>query len=132
MSNKKILVLDSVSDVSEMLNMHLEGYGYQSVSKTNWVQALRHINEWNPDAIVLGFGLKPEQACEVLTILNEEFIQTRKSIPVVILGLVEENSRGAGVLENFSNLFLRFCPYETNSLYAHVENLLDAASGAAA
>lgn len=124
MKGKRILVLDHVTDVCEMLSMHLEGNGYQSLSKTTWTQAVFHLRQCLPDVIVLGFGLLPEQSCEILQQLDEFMRRSGVAIPVVVMGLLQQNSRDHDVLKNFVAVQVKFRPYETENLALHVEELL--------
>lgn len=121
---KQILILDSEMDVCDVLAMSLEGSGYRVESRTTWTQSEYHIRHVRPDAIVLGFGLRPDFACRLLGQLNDMMHEQGVSIPVVMLGLVAQNSLDSEPLENYTHVKIRFCPYATDQVSAHLTDTL--------
>ncbi len=91
-SGRTVLVVDDDPDVISLFRRYLEDQGYQVISATDAVEALRLAWEEHPYAITLDIILPGEDGWTILRALKED--SATRDIPVIICSVVQDEDTG--------------------------------------
>lgn len=80
---KRILAVDDQRHIARLVQIHLEGAGYEVALAHDGAEALEKVRESVPDLVILDLMLPKVDGLEVLRQLKEDPIT--ESIPVIIL-----------------------------------------------
>lgn len=116
----KILVIEDDSDVVELVRSNLETAGYKVSVCTAGSNALRMVEEANPDLIILDMMLPGVDGHTLVTKMAQD--ENKKNIPVIIMT----------VLANTKEMFFKFSqvvgfvtkPFDITELLEKVQNVL--------
>ena len=70
----RVLIVDDNTDAAETLAMLLSFEGYESLCVEDGFQALRQVNDYRPDIVLLDIGLPGMDGYEIARRLREEFL----------------------------------------------------------
>jgi len=117
----KILIVDDAIDTVELLRKRFHSEGYDTAEAYDGEEALKRVDEYNPDLIVLDVMMPKMDGYEVCRRLKTD--ENRKYIPVLMLtakGEVESKVKG---LEIGADDYLSK-PFDYKELSARVKSLL--------
>ncbi len=77
---KKIMIIEDDVNISELLKLYLEKEGFLCSSYTSPLEALKNLNQENPDLILLDIMLPEMDGYDVIKIIRKE-----KNLPVIML-----------------------------------------------
>lgn len=80
---KTILIVDDEQDILDLLQFNLETEGYNTLTATDGLSALRQAKAQKPDLVVLDIMLPEKDGLQVIRELRED--ADTKSIPVIFL-----------------------------------------------
>lgn len=117
----KILIVDDAIDTVELLRKRFHSEGYDTAEAYDGEEALKRVDEYNPDLIVLDVMMPKMDGYEVCRRLKTD--ENRKYIPVLMLtakGEVESKVKGLeiGVDDYLAK------PFDYKELSARVKSLL--------
>ncbi|MFA5857991.1 MAG: response regulator [Elusimicrobiota bacterium] len=67
---KKVLVADDDQNISDLLKIALEGYGYDVTIARDGAQAIKKAIEIKPDVLILDIMMPKADGCEVLKVVK--------------------------------------------------------------
>jgi len=83
---KKIMIVDDVPDIVDMVKHILRSKGYETMEATGGKECLEKIREEQPDLILLDLMMKPMDGWQTLEAIKSE--EELESIPVTVLSVV--------------------------------------------
>lgn len=83
---KKIMIVDDVPDIVDMVKHMLQSKGYETMEATSGKECLEKIRENRPDLILLDLMMKPMDGWQTLDAIKRD--EKLKSIPVSVLSVV--------------------------------------------
>jgi two-component system phosphate regulon response regulator PhoB len=118
---KTILVVDDEAPVREVLRFSLERAGYAVAGATSAHNALRELDKYLPDLVVLDLGLPDMSGLELLQSWRQE--ERTRSLPVIILtGRGGERERVTGLRSGADDYVTK--PFSRGELLARIEAVL--------
>ena len=117
----KILIVDDAIDTVELLTKRFRSEGYETAEAYDGEEALRRVDEYNPDLIVLDVMMPKMDGYEVCRRLKTD--ENKKYIPVLMLtakGEIESKVKG---LEIGADDYLAK-PFDYKELSARIKSLL--------
>jgi len=116
---KKLLICDDDQDIVEMLELILEGNGFEIITETDSNKVYGLILDLVPDALLMDLWMPVINGDEILRLLREN-ISTSK-LPVIIMSAAQDGesiAQDAGADEFISK------PFDVDELIAMVQQML--------
>lgn len=120
MSNKKVLIVDDESDILEFLQYNLEKSGFIIATANNGKEALKIVDEFEPDLILLDVMMPEMDGMEACRVIREE----AKTQPIIafLTSRSEDYSQIAGFDAGADDYITK--PIRPRVLASRVEALL--------
>ena len=118
---KKILVIDDQPFMIKLIEYNLRKHGYETVTETDGLKALRNIDDIAPDLVFLDIRMPSITGTELCSRLRKRDIM--REVPIIILTGqmqkdIEEKARAAGASAFMTK------PFSPSALKAKVKELL--------
>ena len=123
MKPKKIMIVDDMPDIVEMVKHILESEGYETMVAYSGKECLEKIRKGKPDLILLDIMMKPLDGWQTLKEIKED--EVLKSIPISMLTVVlltPEIMKNKPI-DHIENYILK--PFSKGSLIKNVEDVFD-------
>jgi DNA-binding response OmpR family regulator len=122
MDRRRILVVDDDPDIFEIVQVNLEGAGFDVIGASNGVEALRRIRRDNADLVVLDVLMPEMDGWEVLREVEAD--PRTAGVPVIMLTCKSEDSDILRGLEEGAVEYVTK-PFYPENLIASVKILLN-------
>ena len=119
MNRKRILIVDDDRELSEVLKLRLEAFGWEVECAASGSEALRMINENPPDAVISDFYLGDTTGAELFEKIRNT--EKTKSIPLILLSGKTKTPELLNQLTKSSVIFVQK-PYGAEELLHAIEN----------
>lgn len=122
-----VLVVDDDADIREIIQMNLEGAGYEVMTAGNGAEALAAVKGRAPDAMFLDVMMPDIDGWAVLETLKAESDRDLSDIPVfMVTGLTDREYRLRGGIEGALRYITK--PFDPEDLVRALESVLDTAA----
>jgi CheY-like chemotaxis protein len=122
-----VLVVDDDADIREIIQMNLEGAGYEVMTAGNGDEALAAVKRRAPDAMFLDVMMPDVDGWTVLETLKAESDHDLSDIPVfMVTGLTDREYRLRGGIEGALQYITK--PFDPEELVRALESVLDPAA----
>jgi len=125
MPPKTILVVDDEPHIRQVLEMKLEGLGYEVKTASNAAIGLRAIEEAAPDLIISDYNMPGEKNGVDLIRGVRERLATANTPVILLTGSVAIAQKLETELKDISNLRLETKPFSPRKLAGIVHQLLE-------
>jgi CheY-like chemotaxis protein len=102
----RILVVDDNADTAKTLATLLRLHGYEADAALNGPQALKKVEDWPPDIVLLDLGLPRMDGYEVAKQLRQK-ITMRPLRLAAVTGYGQESDRLRSIQEGFHHHFVK-------------------------
>lgn len=117
--SKKIMVCDDDPGILEMMEMILEEYGYQVITVSKSINVLKHLEEENPDLLLLDIWMPVLSGDQVLKTIKAEPKLSR--LPVI---MYSASTEGKAIAEKAGADDYISKPFDMDDMEAKISALL--------
>lgn len=118
MMKERVLVVEDDAVMRRVLLVTLRGHGYNTSAAATAHEALQHIDEEAPDAMILDLGLPDMDGVEVATL-----VRRRHELPIIVLSARSDEQHQIDALDAGANDYVTK-PFREGELMARVRAAL--------
>jgi len=116
--NKKILIVDDESDIIDTISFRLQQEGYECISASDGIEALKKAHTENPSLIILDIMLPKMNGYKVSRLLK--FDEKYQHIPIIMLTAKTQDSERITGIETGADGYLTK-PFDMDNLIAMIQ-----------
>lgn len=120
---KKILVVDDEADIRDMLQTLLADVGFEVIQAENGQEALRKVQLFKPDMILLDISMPQMDGAEVCLKLKEK--ESTEKIPVVLMTALGEKVDKLGTMREIGGFPTFVKPFDTDELIGTIREIFE-------